>query len=365
MKEKNKYWSIIYMELEIMQGVRNMEPIKWNNRTLQLMDQTKLPNEITYVECKTHKDVVNAIKTMIVRGAPAIGVSAAYGVVLGALELSDTNKDDFKIKMDEIFDALAASRPTAVNLFWAIDKMKNMLNSVINSDYREIVSALENEANYIFNEDLGLNKKIGANGASLLPEKCTVLTHCNAGALATAGWGTALGVIRTSRELGKEIKVFADETRPLLQGARLTAFELMHDGIDVTLISDNMAGYVMKLGLIDAVIVGADRIAANGDTANKIGTYSLSILAKEHGIPFYIAAPYTTFDLKISSGDEIPIEEREQDEVRKVFDRRVAPEAVKVFNPAFDVTPHENITAIITDRGIITPPYIENIKSMR
>jgi methylthioribose-1-phosphate isomerase len=243
--------------------------------------------------------------------------------------------------------------------------MKNMLNSVINSGYGEIVSALENEANYIFNEDLGLNKKIGANGASLLSEKCTVLTHCNAGALATAGWGTALGVIRTSRELGKEIKVFADETRPLLQGARLTAFELMHDGIDVTLISDNMAGYVMKLGLIDAVIVGADRIAANGDTANKIGTYSLSILAKEHGIPFYIAAPYTTFDLKISSGDEIPIEEREKDEVRKVFDRRVAPEAVKVFNPAFDVTPHENITAIITDRGIITPPYIENIKSMR
>jgi methylthioribose-1-phosphate isomerase len=235
-----------------------MEPIRWKERTLLLLDQTLLPNKITYVECITHMDVVNSIKTMIVRGAPAIGVSAAYGVVLGAVELSDTSKDDFRINMDKIFDSLASSRPTAVNLFWALDKMRNILNSVLDSDYNEIIAALENEANYIFTEDLGLNKKIGAYGASLLPDKCTVLTHCNAGALATAGWGTALGVIRSAKESGKDIKVFADETRPLLQGARLTAFELLQDGIDVTLISDNMAGYVMKLGLIDAVVVGAD-----------------------------------------------------------------------------------------------------------
>jgi methylthioribose-1-phosphate isomerase len=267
--------------------------------------------------------------------------------------------------MQKVFDTLSSTRPTAVNLFWAIEKMKSTLLTIIDKEYGEIHLSLEEMANAIFNEDIDLNKKIGMYGASLLPDNCTVLTHCNAGALATAGWGTALGVIRTAKENGKLIKVYADETRPLLQGARLTAFELLEDGIDVTLISDNMAGYTMKLGLIDAVIVGADRIAANGDTANKIGTYSLSVLAKEHGIPFYIAAPYSTFDFFTETGLDIPIEERSHDEIRKLNNVKIAPDGVKVFNPAFDVTPKENITAIITDRGIIKPPFKNNIQIMR
>lgn len=344
-----------------------MEPIIWKNNKLMLLNQKILPNHVKYVECSSYLDVSVAIKTMIVRGAPAIGVSAAYGVVLASMEFCSFKKSDFTKHMDKVFEVLASARPTAVNLFWAIDRMKKCFYNLVdeNKSCVEIADALEREANAIFDEDVMMNKNIGKFGASLLPNKCTVLTHCNAGALATAGWGTALGVIRSAKEMGKDIKVFADETRPLLQGARLTAFELMEDNIDVTLISDNMAGYVMSLGLIDAIIVGADRIAANGDTANKIGTYSLSILAKEHNIPFYIAAPYSTFDFNIKNGHEIPIEERSHDEVRNIFGVNIAPQNVKVFNPSFDVTPHENITAIITNKGIITKPFDKNISIMR
>ncbi|CCJ34106.1 S-methyl-5-thioribose-1-phosphate isomerase [Caloramator australicus] len=342
-----------------------MKPIIWSNFKLNLLDQRLLPIEVKYIECNSFIDVAECIKSMVVRGAPAIGIAAAYGVVLGAKEVYSNDKIKFEKDMQRVFETLASTRPTAVNLFWALSRMKDKFYSALHNDNDNIITLLENEANDIFNEDLELNKKIGEYGAKLLSNKCTVLTHCNAGALATAGWGTALGVIRSAKEMGKEIKVFADETRPLLQGARLTAFELMSDGIDVTLISDNMAGYVMKLGLIDAIIVGADRIAANGDTANKIGTYSLSVLAKAHSIPFYIAAPYSTFDLNIKSGAEIPIEERSHEEVRQIFNVRIAPENVKVFNPSFDVTPNENITAIITDKGVIYPPFEENIKIMR
>lgn len=342
-----------------------MKPIIWSNFKLNLLDQRLLPIEVKYIECNSYNDVAECIKSMVVRGAPAIGIAAAYGVVLGAKEVYSNDKIKFEKDMQKVFETLASTRPTAVNLFWALKRLKDKFYSALQNDNENLIVLLENEANEIFNEDLELNKKIGKYGAKLLPDKCTVLTHCNAGALATAGWGTALGVIRSAKEMGKEIKVFADETRPLLQGARLTAFELMNDGIDVTLISDNMAGYVMKLGLVDAIIVGADRIAANGDTANKIGTYSLSVLAKAHNIPFYIAAPYSTFDLNIKNGEEIPIEERSHEEVRTIFNIRIAPENVKVFNPSFDVTPNKNITAIITDRGVIYPPFEENIKIMR
>lgn len=342
-----------------------MEPIKWQNKKLFLLNQRLLPLEIKYVECSTSTDVVDAIKTMIVRGAPAIGVAAAFGVVLGSIESKKTTKNEFISDMNNVFNALSSSRPTAVNLFWALNIMKELLATIINKEYDDIIDTLEDKAKEIFLDDLNINKKIGEFGASLLPNKCTILTHCNAGALATAGWGTALGVIRSARLLGKQIKVYADETRPLLQGARLTTFELIEDGIDVTLICDNMAGYVMKLGLIDAIIVGADRIASNGDTANKIGTYSLSVLAKEHKIPFYIAAPNTTFDLNIKTGDEVPIEIRAEYEVKNIFTSKIAPSNVKVFNPAFDVTPNENITAFITDKGIIKKPFLNNIKSMR
>ncbi|SEF90486.1 methylthioribose-1-phosphate isomerase [Caloramator fervidus] len=342
-----------------------MNSIIWSKFKLSLLDQRLLPLEVKYIECTSYLQVAEAIKNMVVRGAPAIGIAAAYGVVLGAREVFSNNATEYEKNMQKVFETLASTRPTAVNLFWALNRMKDKFYSSLKSDLNKVIETLEKEANSIYLEDLELNKKIGEYGASLLPNKCTVLTHCNAGALATAGWGTALGVIRSAKQMGKDIKVFADETRPLLQGARLTTFELLNDGIDVTLISDNMAGYVMKLGLIDAVIVGADRIAANGDTANKIGTYALSVLAKAHKIPFYVAAPYSTFDLNIKNGDEIPIEERNHDEVRKIFDVKIAPENVKVFNPSFDITPHENITAIITDRGIIYPPYEENIKIMR
>lgn len=335
--------------------------IIWHDRCLTLLDQRLLPIEIKYVNCHTYIEAADAIKKMIVRGAPAIGVSAAYGVVLGGINLIELNKNNFLNGMDTVFDTIAASRPTAVNLFWAVNRMKMVLNSVKNLSNNDIINKLESEANEIFNEDIQLNRNIGMYGASLLPDKCTVLTHCNAGALATAGWGTALGIMRSAREMGKEIKVYADETRPFLQGARLTAFELLEDGFDVTLISDNMAGYVMSLGLIDAVIVGADRIAANGDTANKIGTYSVSILAKEHKIPFYVAAPYSTFDLTIESGSLIPIEERDHREVTELSGIRIAPANIKVFNPSFDVTPNSNITAIVTDKGVIKPPFKENI----
>jgi methylthioribose-1-phosphate isomerase len=338
-----------------------MEAIKYTAGKLTLLDQTLLPNRVEYKEFDNYRDVVKAIKTMQVRGAPAIGVTAAYALVLAALEFRELGSSEFKQKMAVASKELADSRPTAVNLFWAIERMKKIWQAE-NLTNGEIFETMEREAQAIQAEDLAMNETMGEIGQELIAPNSTILTHCNAGALATAGFGTALGVIRAAFEKGKVKRVFADETRPLLQGARLTAYELMEDGIPVTLITDNMAGYCMQQGWIDCIIVGADRIAANGDVANKIGTYGLAVLAKFHKIPFYVAAPYSTFDLSIKSGQEIPIEERKHDEVRKIGDYWIAPEKVEAINPAFDVTPHSLITAIITDKGLIKADFQENIK---
>jgi methylthioribose-1-phosphate isomerase len=341
-----------------MGRIKDIRPLKWTEEALLLIDQRKLPLQEEWVECKSYEDVAKAIEDMVVRGAPAIGVVAAYGVVLGAKEAAKSSENlmDFKARVELIINRLAATRPTAVNLFWALKRMRRILEA--GGNIEDVVAALETEAINIERQDVETNKKIGFFGAELLSSKEVILTHCNTGALATAGYGTALGVIRAAVENGKDVTVYVDETRPYLQGARLTAWELQQEGIPYYLITDNMAGWFMSLGEITCVIVGADRIARNGDTANKIGTYSLSVLAKEHGIPFYIAAPTSTFDLSISSGKEIPIEERSADEV--VFchckDCRIAPYGAKVKNPAFDVTPHENITGIITEKGVIHSP---------
>jgi methylthioribose-1-phosphate isomerase len=346
-----------------MGKIKDIRPLKWTENSLLLLDQRKLPLKEEWIECKTYECVAKAIENMVVRGAPAIGVVAAYGVVLGAKELTGKVKNyvEFKAKLEVIVNRLAATRPTAVNLFWALRRMKKIINA--GSDISDIVQALETEAISIERQDVETNRKIGYFGAELLSSREVILTHCNTGALATAGYGTALGVVRAAVELGKEITVFVDETRPYLQGARLTAWELQQEGIPYYLITDNMAGWFMSLGEITCVIVGADRIARNGDTANKIGTYTLSVLAKEHGIPFYVAAPTSTFDLSIDSGVEIPIEERNPDEVLHCYckDCRIAPYGAKVKNPAFDVTPHENITGIITEKGVIVSPNEETI----
>ena len=342
-----------------------VKTMEWNGETLKLIDQRRLPNELAFVTCESYIDVAEAIRKMIVRGAPAIGVSAAYGYVLGMKEYVRNNtKEDLEEYMKEVYNTLITARPTAINLKWALDRMSNVLNGNLDESLDALAERLEKEANDMANEDVQTNKRMGMNGAKLLPQRCTVLTHCNAGALATAGYGTALGVIRAAVEMGKEIKVYADETRPYLQGARLTAWELMEDGIDVTLITDNMAGWVMKQGKIDAVLVGADRIAANGDVANKIGTYSLAILAGHHDIPFYVIAPFSSIDLNIHSGKDIPIEERSREEITKIRDVDIAPKDVKVYNPAFDVTDNELITAIITERGVIRQPYLKNLSKL-
>lgn len=341
-----------------------MNPILWENGVLKLLDQTKLPIEIKYVECKTYQEVAHAIKTMVVRGAPAIGATAAYGIVMGAAEYLGDDKEDFLPHMVKVAEELKSTRPTAVNLFWAIQKMLTRLETASGFTIAEIKQQLEREANAIFDDDIAMNKRIGRFGNELVPQNARILTHCNAGALATAGYGTALGVIRAAQEAGKNIAVYADETRPLLQGARLTAWELMQDNIPVTLITDNMAGYLMRKGMIDFIVVGADRITANGDVANKIGTYSVAVLAKEHGIPFYVAAPVSTIDMSLATGDEIPIEERAIEEVTTCFGQQTAPTGVKVFNPAFDVTPNKLIKGIITDRGVIKAPYIDNLRKI-
>ncbi len=326
-----------------------------------MIDQTRLPLELVYVDCRTHLDVARAIQTMQVRGAPAIGAAAAYGMVLGASAFTGLDKQDFRQYMQQVGEILAATRPTAVNLFWAVRRMENLLTRTADLPVEETRPALLAEAEAIFREDLAMNQRMGALGQELVPLGATILTHCNAGALATTGYGTALGVIRAAQAAGKGVKVIVDETRPLLQGARLTAWELMQVGIPVTLITDNMAGYCMAKGMIDLVIVGADRITANGDVANKIGTYSVAVLAQAHGIPFYVAAPASTVDLSLAAGSAIPIEERHCDEVRQIYGQQVAPPEVDVFNPAFDVTPNGLITAIITDRGVIRPPYQVNL----
>ncbi len=341
-----------------------MQPIIWENGCLKLIDQTKLPLEKIYIQCKDHQSVADAIREMRVRGAPAIGAAAAYGMVLGARDLDDRDKEEWFKGLDEIAEILKQTRPTAVNLFWAIERMLSTARSKKHLGIREIQDILEFEAEKIAREDIESNYAIGRHGNQLIPQKANILTHCNAGALATVDYGTALGVIRAARSAGKDIHVFVDETRPFLQGARLTAFELMEEGIPSTLITDNMAGYIMSKGMVDLVIVGADRIAANGDVANKIGTYTLAVLAREHNIPFYVAAPISTIDMNIEKGEDIPIEERNHDEVVYIQGKRIAPENVKVFNPAFDVTPDKLITAIITDRGIIRPPYKDALKEI-
>ena len=333
--------------------------IEWLDGKLRILDQSKLPREQIFADLDNYRDVVLAIKDMRVRGAPAIGVAAAYGIALGASGIKTANKDEFLAQLNQVMQTFAASRPTAVNLFQAISRMKKAARGY---GVTEIKNSLINEAKRIHQEEITATKKLSQMGAELIKDGFTLLTHCNAGPLATAGYGTALGVIKAAREHGKKVSVFATETRPLLQGARLTTWELMQEGIPVTLITDSMAGYFMQQKKIDCVIVGADRIAANGDVANKIGTYTLAVLAKESKIPFYVAAPTSTIDLSLSSGDKIPIEERSPEEVTHIQGVPIAPEGIRAANPAFDVTPHNYITAIITEKGIIKKPYAKGLK---
>jgi methylthioribose-1-phosphate isomerase len=329
-----------------------------------MIDQRKLPAQEIYVRAKSAAEVARAIKTMVIRGAPAIGVAAAMGIALGARRSKATGTQKLAVEFQKTCDMMAATRPTAVNLFWAIDRMKRTFAAAAQAGQSvdEIKQRLEDEAQAIHDEDVASCRAMGAFGAEVVPADARVLTHCNAGALATAGYGTALGVIRGAVEKGKRVAVFADETRPFLQGARLTAWELVRDGIDTTVITDNMSGALMRQGRVDLVVVGADRIAANGDTANKIGTYGVAVLAREHQIPFYVAAPLSTIDLNTPDGSHIPIEERSAKEVTHVGPSQVAPSGAHVWNPAFDVTPHHLIAGIITERGIIRPPYIETLK---
>ncbi|HWP45903.1 MAG TPA: S-methyl-5-thioribose-1-phosphate isomerase [Candidatus Limnocylindrales bacterium] len=341
-----------------------IQTIEWINNKVVMIDQTRLPMEEVYREYDNYKDVAQAIKNMVIRGAPAIGVAAAMGIALGAQSISADSYEEFSIKMKEILEEMAKTRPTAVNLFWAIEEMRRCAEAHRHLPVPQLKEVLKNRALQIRDEDIQINKILGKYGAQLIKSGDTILTHCNAGALATAGYGTALGVIRSAHEEGKQIHVFVDETRPFLQGSRLTAWELAKENIPLTLITDNMAGYFMRKGKINLIIVGADRIAANGDVANKIGTYSLAVLAKEHGIPFYVAAPISTLDLSIGSGDQIPIEERNPQEVTQIAGKQIAPEAIQVANPAFDVTPHEYITAIITEKGIAWPPYEESLAKL-
>ncbi len=332
-----------------------VETIEWTDAGVVMIDQTRLPREQVFVTCKSYIEVAVAIRSMVIRGAPAIGVAAAMGVALGVQEDAD---------FDRVCETLASTRPTAVNLFWAIDRMRALWASLKNAPRDQSVARMIEEAKNIRLDDIAICRAMGQHGAALVPDGKTVLTHCNAGALATAGYGTALGVIRAAAESGKKIDVFADETRPFLQGARLTAWELQQDGIATTLITDNMAGHFLHSGRIGCVVVGADRIAANGDVANKIGTYSLAVLAKENNVPFYVAAPVSTFDLTLKSGDSIPIEQRSAEEVTHVFGVPVAPENIAVENPAFDVTPARYVTAIISERGVARAPYEESLRRL-
>ena len=347
-----------------------VKTMEWQGQSLLLLDQTKLPSEIITILCKDYRRVGEAIKRLEVRGAPAIGAAAAFGMVLGWQELAsryaDFSQETLLIEFKKIKNFLLSTRPTAVNLGWAVEKIYKHAVAMINAQQslKAIETSLGNLACKIYQEDIEVNRRIGIYGAALLPQQARILTHCNAGALATCGWGTALGVVRQAFLDGRLEMVYADETRPLLQGARLTAWELIEDNIPVTLITDNMAAWVMQTQHIDSVIVGADRIAANGDTANKIGTYGVALAAKYHQIPFYIAAPISTFDFTLETGKQIPIEERSADEVRLLHSVVTAPQQVNVFNPAFDVTPGELITGIITEYGVISAPYIENIKKL-
>lgn len=340
-------------------------PVKWSDEGVLMLDQRLLPTEETWLTLKTYTEVADGIRDMVVRGAPAIGVSAAYGIALGAKQFVGTNMVDFEDELDYVCEVLGKTRPTAVNLFWAIDRMKRVFAKAQadGKTISEIKQILLDDAKAIHEEDIESQRLIAQFGGDLIENDSTVLTHCNAGALATGGvWGTALGVIRGAVNQGKNIHVFADETRPYLQGARLTAWELKEDNIPVTLITDNMSGYMMKEGRVQAVVVGSDRIAANGDVANKIGTYMVAVLAKEHGIPFYVAAPLSTVDLNCPTGKEIPIEERDTREVSHIKGIQLAPEGIEIGNPAFDVTPNHLVTAIITEKGVARAPYLESLK---
>jgi methylthioribose-1-phosphate isomerase len=329
-----------------------------------MIDQRKLPAEERYVRCKTAPEVARAIKTMVIRGAPAIGVAAAMGIALGMRKSRETGTKNFAAEFHKTCELMASTRPTAVNLFWAIERMKRSFAAaaLAGESVDQIKGRLDAEADAIHDEDVASCRAMGAFGAEVVPADARVLTHCNAGALATAGYGTALGVIRGAVETGKHVTVFADETRPFFQGARLTAWELLRDGIETTIITDNMSGALMRQGKVDLVVVGADRIAANGDTANKIGTYTVAVLAREHGIPFYVAAPLSTIDLNTPDGDHIPIEERNPREVTHVGSSQLAPKGALIWNPAFDVTPHQFIAGIITERGIFRAPYSASLK---
>src|ERR1700716_23029 len=341
-----------------------IQTLQWTPNGVVFIDQTKLPTEEVYVTCKTHEQVANVIRIMVVRGAPAIGVAAAMGIALAVKNSKAESVGDLKRDFAQACDIIGKTRPTAVNLFWAIRRMQEKFERIRIRPIAQIKQTLIEEAQRMHAEDIAANKAMGRHGATLMPSAGGVLTHCNAGALATCGYGTALGVIRAAVEQGKKIHVFADETRPFLQGSRLTAWELMKDGIPTTVISDNMAGAMMSQGKIGAIVVGADRIAANGDVANKIGTYTVAILAKEHGIPFYVAAPISTVDLACTDGSKIPIEQRNSKEVSHIAGKQMVPDGVEIENPAFDVTPAKYVTAIITEKGIARAPYADSLQSL-
>ena len=341
-----------------------IKTIEWTESGVVMLDQTLLPGEEIYHTYKNHEEVAEAIRSMIIRGAPAIGVAAAMGIAIGIKIAKPATLTELDSIFERVCHDIQSTRPTAVNLFWEVDRMKGVYQMERLNGIETARSALIRESVAMHSEDIEANRSIGRWGQELIPRKALVLTHCNAGALATAGYGTALGVIRAAVEAGKDIQVFADETRPFLQGARLTAWELEKDGIPVTVITDNMAGHFMQKGKIDCVVVGADRIAANGDVANKIGTYSVAVLAKENGIPFYVAAPFSTMDLSIPDGSHIPIEERNADEVRKIKGIDITPANMRVANPAFDVTPNRYVSAIITERGVARPPFNESLKKL-
>jgi methylthioribose-1-phosphate isomerase len=333
--------------------------IQWQNDRVIMLDQRLLPHKEVYRVCRNYQEVAQAIRRMVIRGAPAIGVAAAMGVALGA---SKTREENFDREFERIFLTLSKTRPTAVNLFWALNRMRKVYADNRSRGVEGVKRLLQEEAQKIYREDIAANKQLGKFGASLLQSTRRLMTHCNAGALATAGYGTALGVIRALKESGQEVEVWVNETRPFLQGARLTAWELKKEKIPATLITDNMAGYLMQEGQVDAVVVGCDRVAANGDVANKIGTYGIAVLAKRHGIPFYVAGPTSSIDVGCASGKDIPIEQRDPTEVSHIFGRALAPKGVRIFNPAFDVTSQDLVSALITEKGVIHPPYQENIR---
>ena len=338
--------------------------IKWEDNYIYLIDQRKLPNRKEWFVCRTVQDVMAAIREMAIRGAPAIGVAAGMGLALGAQSIDTENYGIFRKRFLEMGEQMKSARPTAVNLKWAVERMIKIVEGMHDDQVEEIKQTIRNESQMILERDIEINREIGQRGLALVPDTATILTHCNAGALATGGYGTALGVIRAASEAGKDIHVFVDETRPLLQGMRLTAFELREDNIPATVIVDSAAGYLMRKKRIDLVITGADRIASNGDMANKIGSYQLAVLAKENNIPFYVAAPLSSFDLDLENGDLIPIEEREPEEVLSFAGHLVGPEGVNAYNPAFDITPAQYISALITEKGVLTPPYRSGIKDL-